>query len=54
VAQAAGHAGARSLQRLLDRAGAEPLSLSEREERELDDWDSPDDLGARRGASIIE
>jgi molybdopterin-guanine dinucleotide biosynthesis protein A len=36
-------AGSRSLQRLLDRAGAVELPLSPREERELDDWDSPSD-----------
>jgi molybdopterin-guanine dinucleotide biosynthesis protein A len=35
--------GARSLQRLLDRAGAVELPLLPGEERELDDWDSPDD-----------
>ena len=37
-------AGQRSLQRLLDRAGAAPLSLSPREELELGDWDSPGDI----------
>jgi molybdopterin-guanine dinucleotide biosynthesis protein A len=47
-------AGVHSLQRLLVRAGAAPMPLSEREESELDDWDSPEDLGARRSASITE
>jgi molybdopterin-guanine dinucleotide biosynthesis protein A len=43
VAQAAssGH----SLQRLLDRAGAEALPLDPAEEEQLRDWDSPADLG---------
>jgi molybdopterin-guanine dinucleotide biosynthesis protein A len=41
--EAAAAPGARSLQRLLDRAGAVELPLSPGEERELDDWDSPDD-----------
>ncbi|MCL2447944.1 MAG: molybdenum cofactor guanylyltransferase [Polyangiaceae bacterium] len=34
-----------SLQRLLDRAGAIELPLSEAETRELRDWDRPDDVG---------
>jgi molybdopterin-guanine dinucleotide biosynthesis protein A len=41
--EAAAAPGARSLQRLLDRAGAVELPLSPGEERELDDWDSPED-----------
>ncbi len=36
--------GERSLQKLLDRSGAEALRLSPAEERELDDWDTPSDI----------
>jgi molybdopterin-guanine dinucleotide biosynthesis protein A len=35
----------RSLQRLLDRAAAATLPLTPAEEAQLNDWDSPDDLG---------
>jgi molybdopterin-guanine dinucleotide biosynthesis protein A len=44
AAQAA--AGVGSLQRLLERAGADPLPLAPLEESQLDDWDSPDDVAA--------
>jgi molybdopterin-guanine dinucleotide biosynthesis protein A len=33
-----------SLQRLLDHAGAVPLSLSPKEEQQLRDWDTPGDV----------
>jgi molybdopterin-guanine dinucleotide biosynthesis protein A len=43
IARARLEAGALGLQRLLDEVGASTLDLADHE-RELDDWDTPDDL----------
>jgi molybdopterin-guanine dinucleotide biosynthesis protein A len=44
VSQTHPASGSRSLQRLLDLAGAVEMPLSPVEQRELDDWDSPGDV----------